>query len=98
MQGMDSRPNFVLCYTTTCTFLQEGEMNAQQKTLTRSKAADNPVYRNIDGNHGAFYYKRQMMAKMGREYKSPLTIFRTIRTKQDMDRPNGATDMFFHAR
>jgi hypothetical protein len=77
-------------------FLQEGEMNAQKSFSTRSKVIINDPHR--DGNHGAFYYKRLMMAKMGREYKSPLTIFRTIRTKQDMDRPNGATDMFFHTR
>ncbi|WP_120498503.1 hypothetical protein [Kiloniella sp. EL199] len=73
-------------------------MNAQQKTLTRSKAAGNSIYRGYDGNHGAFYYKRLMMAKMGREYKSPLAIFRAIRTKQDLDRPDGATDMFFRRR
>ena len=51
-----------------------------------------------DGNHGAFYFKRLMMEKMGRKYRSPLAIFRTIRTKQDLDRPDGATDMFFSTK
>lgn len=71
-------------------------MATMQKRYLRQSKPDHGTQQGT--NHGAFYYKRFIMAKMGREYRNPLAIFRSIRTKQDMDRPDGATDMFFRTR
>ncbi|MCZ4281432.1 hypothetical protein O4H49_11630 [Kiloniella laminariae] len=49
-----------------------------------------------EGNHGYFFFRREMLERQKRSYKDPLKLFRIIRTKQDQDRPAGATDMFMH--